>query len=243
MEKFDKTTMARIHSFETFGTVDGPGIRFVVFMQGCHLRCKYCHNRDTWDINTGEIVTIKELVDKIKKYETYFKASNGGVTISGGEPLLQVDFLITLFKELKKLGIHTAIDTSGMVDITDKIKELISLTDLFLLDIKHINSEKCKELVGFSNEKELEFAKYLSSINKPMWIRQVLIPGITDAKEDLLKLKEFIQSLSNVKKVEILKYHDMGKFKWEQMGYKYELEDIPNATDEDVNRVKKILEI
>lgn len=243
MERFDKTTMARIHSFETFGTVDGPGIRFVVFMQGCHLRCKYCHNRDTWDINTGEIVNIKELVDKIEKYSTYFKASNGGVTISGGEPLLQADFLITLFKELKKLGIHTAIDTSGMVDITDKIKELISLTDLFLLDIKHINSEKCKELVGFSNEKELEFARYLNSINKPMWIRQVLIPGITDEKEDLLKLKKFIKSLSNIEKVEILKYHDMGKFKWEQMGYKYDLEDITNATDEDVSRVKEILEI
>lgn len=243
MEKFDKTTMARIHSFETFGTVDGPGIRFVVFMQGCHLKCKYCHNRDTWDINAGDNISVNELVNKIEKYITYFKASNGGVTISGGEPLLQIDFLITLFKELKKLGIHTAIDTSGMVDITDKVKELISLTDLFLLDIKHINSEKCKELVGFSNEKELEFAKYLNSINEPMWIRQVLIPGITDGKEDLLKLKEFIQSLSNVKKVEILKYHDMGKFKWEQMGYKYELEDIPNATDEDVNRVKKILEI
>lgn len=243
MEKFDKTTMAHIHSFETFGTVDGPGIRFVVFMQGCHLRCKYCHNRDTWDINAGEVISIKELVNKIEKYITYFKASKGGVTVSGGEPLLQVEFLITLFKELKKLEIHTAIDTSGMVDITDKVKELISLTDLFLLDIKHINSEKCKELVGFSNEKEIEFARYLNSINKPMWIRQVLIPSITDEKEDLLKLKEFIKSLSNVEKVEILKYHDMGKFKWEQMGYKYELEDIPNATDEDVKKTKGILEI
>lgn len=243
MEKFDKTTMAHIHSFETFGTVDGPGIRFVVFMQGCHLRCKYCHNRDTWDINAGEVISIKELVNKIEKYITYFKASKGGVTVSGGEPLLQVEFLITLFKELKKLEIHTAIDTSGMVDITDKVKELISLTDLFLLDIKHINSEKCKELVGFSNEKEIEFARYLNSINKPMWIRQVLIPGLTNQKEDLLKLKEFIKSLSNVEKVEILKYHDMGKFKWEQMGYKYELEDIPNATDEDVKKAKEILEI
>ncbi|MCI8352456.1 MAG: pyruvate formate lyase-activating protein [Clostridia bacterium] len=235
--------MAHIHSFETFGTVDGPGIRFVVFMQGCHLRCKYCHNRDTWDINAGEVISIKELVNKIEKYITYFKASKGGVTVSGGEPLLQVEFLITLFKELKKLEIHTAIDTSGMVDITDKVKELISLTDLFLLDIKHINSEKCKELVGFSNEKEIEFARYLNSINKPMWIRQVLIPGLTNQKEDLLKLKEFIKSLSNVEKVEILKYHDMGKFKWEQMGYKYELENIPNATDEDVKKAKEILEI
>ena len=212
-------------------------------MQGCNLRCRYCHNRDTWDINSGEVISVNELVNKIEKYITYFKASNGGVTISGGEPLLQIDFLITLFKELKKLGIHTAIDTSGMVNITDKIKELISLTDLFLLDIKHINSEKCKELVGFSNEKELEFAKYLSSINKPMWIRQVLIPSITDEKEDLLELKKFIKSLSKIEKVEILKYHDMGQFKWEQMGYKYELDSIPNATDEDVSRVRKILEI
>lgn len=243
MEKFDKTTMARIHSFETFGTVDGPGIRFVVFMQGCHLRCKYCHNRDTWDMKCGEIIVVNELVNKIEKYETYFKSSNGGVTISGGEPLLQTDFLITLFKELKRLEIHTAIDTSGMLDITDKIKELISLTDLFLLDIKHINSEKCKELVGFSNEKELEFAKYLNSINKPMWLRQVLIPGITDQKEDLLKLKEFIKSLSNVEKVEILKYHDMGKVKWERLGYKYDFDSIPNATDEDVSGVRKILGI
>ena len=243
MEKFDKTQNARIHSFETFGTVYGPWIRIVVFLLVCNLWFIYCNNRDWCDINSGEVISVNELVNKIEKYITYFKASNGGVTISGGEPLLQIDFLITLFKELKKLGIHTAIDTSGMVNITDKIKELISLTDLFLLDIKHINSEKCKELVGFSNEKELEFAKYLSSINKPMWIRQVLIPSITDEKEDLLELKKFIKSLSKIEKVEILKYHDMGQFKWEQMGYKYELDSIPNATDEDVSRVRKILEI
>ncbi len=217
------------------------GLRFVVFMQGCHLRCKYCHNRDTWDTCIGNIITLEELLNKIERYENYFKASNGGVTISGGEPLLQIEFLISLFKELKKRNIHTAIDTSGMFELTEKVKELIELTDLFLLDIKHIDSNKCKELVGMSNEKELAFARYLSDINKPVWIRQVIVPKVTDSKDDLLKLKEFINSLSNVKKVELLKYHNMGKYKWENLGYKYQLEDIPNATEEDVRRAKEIL--
>lgn len=243
MENFDRTTMGRIHSFETLGTVDGPGLRFVVFMQGCHLRCKYCHNRDTWNTCAGQAISLDELVNKIEKYINYFKASGGGVTISGGEPLLQIDFLISLFKKLKALNIHTAIDTSGMFDLTDKLKELISLTDLFLLDIKHINSDNCKELVGFSNEKELAFARYLSDVKKPIWIRQVLVPGITDNEEDLLKLKDFINSLSNVEKVEVLKYHSMGKFKWEKLGVKYELENVRNATDEDVKRAKEILNI
>lgn len=243
MENFDRTTMAKIHSFETLGTVDGPGLRFVVFMQGCHLRCKYCHNRDTWNTCGGQVITLDELVNKIENYSNYFKASGGGITISGGEPLLQMDFLISLFKKLKSLNIHTAIDTSGMFDLTDKLKELISLTDLFLLDIKHIDSDKCKELVGFSNEKELAFARYLSDIKKPIWIRQVLVPGITDNEEDLLKLKDFINSLSNVEKVELLKYHSMGKFKWEKLGINYELENVRNATDEDVKRAKEILNI
>lgn len=243
MEQFNKETMARIHSIETLGTVDGPGIRFVIFMQGCHLKCKYCHNRDTWNLSSGTAITLEELVNKITRYSNYFKASNGGVTVSGGEPLLQMDFLINLFKELKKLNIHTAIDTAGMFSITPKLEKLISLTDLFLVDVKHINPDKCKKLVGFSNEKELEFIKYLDSINKPIWIRQVIIPGITDDKEDLLKLKDFISSLSNVQKIELLKYHNMGKFKWESLGEKYELENVQNATDEDINRAKKILDI
>lgn len=238
---FDRKNMARTHSFESFGTVDGPGIRFVIFMQGCHLRCKYCHNRDTWNTCGGTIITLNELLEKIKKYIPYFETSNGGVTVSGGEPLLQMDFLISLFKELKKLRIHTAIDTSGMFDVTDRMKELIDLTDLFLLDIKHINSDKCMDLVGFSNEKELAFARYLSDINKPMWIRQVLIPSITDDEDDLIELRNFIKSLNNVEKVDLLKYHSMGKFKWENLGLKYELSNIPDATDSDLERAKKIL--
>lgn len=235
--------IAKIHSFESFGTVDGPGIRFVVFMQGCTLKCKYCHNRDSWDLCGGMEYTTEELLSKIKRYKSYFMPSGGGVTVSGGEPLLQQDFLIELLTALKREKIHTAIDTSGSFDITDKVKQIINLADLFLLDIKCINDEICKDLVGVSNKKELDFARFLSDIKKPMWIRQVLVPGITDKKEDLLKLKEFIYSLNSVEKVEILPYHDLGRFKWESLGFTYPLSDIKPATNEDVAKAKKILEI
>lgn len=238
----DKENYAKVHSIETFGTVDGPGIRYVVFLQGCHLQCKYCQNRDTWDINSGKYISVEELVNNIKKYITYI-TPRGGVTISGGEPLLQPYFLITLFKELKKLGIHTAIDTSGMVEITDTIKELLSLTDLVLLDIKHIDSKKCKDLVGFSNEKELAFAKYLSDNNIPIWIRQVLVPGYTDDEKDLLKLKDFLSSLKTVQKIELLPYHNLGKHKWEALNKAYPLENVQPATQYDVERAKKFLGI
>lgn len=232
-----------IHSIETFGTVDGPGIRFVVFMQGCHLQCKYCQNRDTWTTDANTLVTVPELVEKINRYEKYIKLSNGGVTISGGEPLLQIKFLISLFEELKKLGFHTTIDTSGMFLINDDVKKLLSLTDLVLLDIKHINPDKCKKLVGRSNELELKFAKYLSDNNIPIWIRQVLVPGLTDDEEDLILLKDFINSLKTVQKVEILPYHNLGKTKWENLGLNYTLDNVRPATDEDVKRAKEILNL
>ena len=225
------------------GAVDGPGIRYVIFMQGCPLECKYCQKRDTWDIKGGQVYNIEDILEKILRYKNYMYASNGGVTISGGEPLLQARFLINLFKELKKNNIHTAIDTSGMVEITEDIKELIDLTDLFLLDIKCINDDICKDLTGKSNKKELEFAKYLSDNDKDMWIRQVLIPTITDKEEDLIELKKFINTLKTVKKVEVLPYHDMGKFKWENMNLKYELNNIRTANYEDVEKAKRILEI
>lgn len=234
--------IGKIHSFETLGAVDGPGLRFVVFMQGCHLRCKYCQNRDTWGMHGGTAYDVDDLVSKILKYKNYI-TPNGGVTISGGEPLLQVDFLIELFTELKKHNIHTCLDTSGNVKLTDNIKKLIDLTDLFLLDIKCINNEKAIDLTGFSNENELNFARYLSDINKPIWIRQVLVPGITDDKQDLLKLKEFITSLNTVEKVEILPYHDLGKFKWENLNLDYPLKDYRTANDEDVKKAKEILGI
>jgi len=235
--------IARVHSFESFGAVDGPGIRFIVFMQGCSLKCKYCQNRDTWNMNEGMEYTSDELVAKVLRYKNYFTVSGGGVTVSGGEPLLQILFLIEFFTKLKTLGIHTAIDTSGSFSITDEMKRLIDLTDLFLLDIKCINDDICKELTGVSNQRELEFARYLSKNGKDMWIRQVLVPGITDKEEDLKTLKKFINELQTVKKVEILPYHDLGKFKWIELGCKYELENVPSATSHDVNRAKQILGI
>lgn len=242
MEK-DIRYYAKVHSIESFGTVDGPGIRFVLFLQGCHLECKYCHNRDTWDINGGEYKSVDDIMEKVIDYKNYIIPSGGGVTVTGGEPLLQVKFLIEFFKRLKKEGINTCIDTSGMVALTEDIKEVLKMTDLVLLDIKHIDGEKCKDLVGKSNKKELEFAKYLSDNNIKMWIRQVLIPGYTDDEKDLIKLKEFIDTLHTVEKVQILPYHSMGKYKWEKLGLKYGLEGVREATTEDVEKAKKILKI
>lgn len=235
--------VGKIHSFESFGTVDGPGIRFVIFMQGCHLKCKYCHNRDTWDINNGNEYTVDDIIKKIMRSKPYFENSNGGVTVSGGEPLLQAKFITELFKKLKSLNIHTAIDTSGNFKINDNIKELLSYTDLVLLDIKHIDKEKCINLTGFSNENTLEFAKFLNENKIPVWIRQVLVPGFTDNENDLHSLKEFINSLSNVKKIELLPYHDMGKFKWEQYNEQYPLQNTPVPTKEQVDKAKSILGI
>lgn len=236
----NENVTGRIHSFESLGAVDGPGIRFVVFMQGCHLKCKYCQNRDTWDINEGTQYTVKQVVEKIMRYKNYIVASNGGVTLSGGEPLLQQDFVISLFQELKRHNISTCVDTSGMFTITDKIKQIVDLTDIFLLDIKAINDETCKWLTGSSNSLELEFAKYINEKNKRIWIRQVLVPGITDKKEDLLKLKDFLKTI-NVEKFEFLPYHDLGKYKWEKLGVLYELEDVRVANNKDVERAKKIM--
>lgn len=233
---------AKVHSLETFGAVDGPGLRFILFLQGCHLQCKYCHNRDTWDINGGTYKSVDDIFNSILKYKNYI-TPNGGVTVSGGEPLLQVKFLISLFEKLKKANIHTCIDTSGMVALTPDIKYLLTLKDLVLLDIKQINTKKCKDLVGFENNLELNFAKYLSDNNIPIWIRQVLVPGYTDDQKDLLELKKFISSLSTVKKIEILPYHNLGKYKWNKLGLEYPLEGIRQATDDDVKQAKNILDI
>ena len=240
MEK-DLRYYAKVHSIESFGTVDGPGIRFVLFLQGCHLQCKYCHNRDTWDINGGEYKSVDEIVEKINRYKNYIIPSGGGVTVTGGEPLIQASFVLELFKKLKENGIHTCVDTSGMFALTDGIKEVLKYTDLVLLDIKHIDDEKCKELVGVSNKKELEFARYLSDNNIKMWIRQVLVPGYTDDGQDLLKLKNFLSTLKTVEKIQILPYHNMGKYKWEKLGLEYPLEGVREANQEDIDIAKKIL--
>lgn len=235
--------IGKIHSIETFGTVDGPGIRFVIFMQGCTLKCKYCHNRDTWKSNSGTPITVDELVKEILNYKSYMDNSGGGVTVSGGEPLLQVEFVTELFKNLKDIGIHTALDTAGSIPISNNIKELLKYTDLVILDIKHIDEQKSINLTGFSNKNNLEFAKYLSNINLPVWIRQVLVPGYTDNKFDLQSLKSFIDTLNNVEKVEILPYHNLGKFKWEELGDTYELENVSPPSQEDIEKAKHILGI
>lgn len=235
--------IGRIHSIESFGTVDGPGIRFVIFMQGCTLKCKYCHNRDTWNVNSGKKVSVNELIKEIQNYKTYIDSSGGGVTVSGGEPLLQAEFVTELFKELKELGFHTALDTAGSIPLSPEIKELLKYTDLVLLDIKHIDDEKSKNLVGFSNKNNLEFAKYLSNINLPVWIRQVLVPGYTDDKFDLQKLKSFIDSLSNVENFEILPYHNLGKFKWDEIGDTYELENVIPPSQDEIQKAEQILGI
>ena len=232
----------RIHSFETFGAADGPGIRFIVIMQGCPLKCKYCHNRDTWDREGGKEYTIEQVLKKLKRCKSYIDASKGGgITVSGGEPLLQINFVTKLFEEVHKMGMTTCLDTSGSFTINDKIKYLLSITDTVLLDIKHIDDKKCKELTGVSNKKELEFAKYLSDNGIDIWIRQVLVPGYTDNEEDLIKTREFIDSLETVKRVEVLPYHNLGKRKWTKLGLEYPLENVSRPTQEQIDMANDIL--
>lgn len=230
-----------IHSVESFGTLDGPGIRYVLFMQGCPLRCIYCQNPDTWPTGYGEEVTVEKVVEEVKQYLPYFLHGKGGITISGGEPLLQAEFLTELFKELKKLGIHTAIDTSGYIEIEESIKNLLSFTDLVLLSIKHTDPLKHRLLTEHYNDKVLKFAHYLSKIKKPVWIRYVLIPGLTDHKEDLANLAEFINSISNVLRVEILPYNVMGIEKWKNLGLKYRLEHISPPNDQELEDARNTL--
>ena len=210
-------------------------------MQGCPLKCKYCQNRDTWDRNGGEKYTTDQIIKRIIRSKTYMDASNGGVTISGGEPLLQAEFLIELFKKLKELNIHTAIDTAGSISINEKIKELLKYTDLVILDIKHINNKKCIELTGASNKNELNFARYCSDNNIDLWIRQVLVPGYTDNEDDLIQTKKFIDTLNTVKNVEVLPYHNLGKFKWEELGVDYPLENVSPPSNESIKKAKTIL--
>jgi pyruvate formate lyase activating enzyme len=235
--------IGRIHSLESLSTVDGPGIRYVVFMQGCMLRCKFCHNPDTWSIKAGIQMTSDELLKKILASKKFMDKSNGGVTISGGEPLLQIDFLIEFCKKLKENNIHVAIDTAGNFDTEDeKINELFKYVDLVLFDIKHMDNEIHKFLTGAENIKILNMAKYISNEKKiPMWIRIVYIPNITDKNDTINKYKEFISKLRSVEKVEILPYHEMGKYKWKELGIKYELENIRIPTNEECKKLSKFI--
>jgi pyruvate formate lyase activating enzyme len=227
-----------VHSVETFGTLDGPGIRYVIFLQGCPLRCKFCHNPDTWRIGSGIKRTADELADDIRNYLPYYKSSGGGVTVSGGEPLLQAEFLLTLFKKLKKAAIHTAVDTSGFTEV-EKVKEMLTYTDLVLLSVKHPDPEKHPDICGRSSERPRAFARYLTKINKPVWIRYVIIPGLTDEVESLNKLTEWIEPMENVARLELLPYHSMGMYKWEKLGLSYSLTDVPSPAPEQMELLRK----
>lgn len=235
----------RIHSFESFGTVDGPGIRYVIFFQGCPLRCQYCHNPDTW-ANGGKEYTAEQIVAQALRYKNYF-GEKGGVTATGGEPLMQIDFLIELFTQFKAKGLHTCIDTSGITfnpnsqQSVDKHKKLLEVTDLVMLDIKHIDDEACKKLTGHSNANTLAFAKFLSENNQPTWIRQVIVPGITDSEETLRQTRAFIDTLSTVEKVEVLPYHTLGEVKYEKLGIEYPLKGVETPAKERVMYAKRIL--
>lgn len=238
-------TKGIIHSFESFGAADGPGVRFVVFLKGCNMRCKYCHNPDSWSEKGGQEADADEVMKKVSRYKSYW-GEEGGITVSGGEPLIQIDFVTELFKKAKLEGINTAIDTSGepftmKEPFISKFDELMKYTDLVLLDIKEIDDIKHRELTGKTNENILLLAGYLSKIQKPVWIRHVLVPENTDFDEDLDKLGEFISKLSNVKKVEVLPYHTLGVFKWENLGMKYRLEGIGTPTSERITNAKKRL--
>ena len=238
-------TKGYIHSIETCGTVDGPGLRYVIFLQGCPMRCQYCHNPDTWEMNKGDEMTVAEVLKSFYHNTAFYKT--GGVTVTGGEPMMQLDFLIELFTELHEGGFHTCIDTSGIVfrpeneKVMDKIEKLMKVTDLVMLDIKHIDPVKHKELTAQSNDAILAFAKYLDQKGIPVWIRHVVVPGITLYKEYLERLGEFMATLSNVKALDVLPYHSMGKVKYESLGMEYPLGDTREATKEEAIGAKSII--
>lgn len=234
--------LGNIHSLESCGTVDGPGIRFVVFLQGCPLRCKYCHNPDTWTTNLNKKISVKEILEKYEGVKEFVK--NGGITVTGGEPLMQIDFVIELFKQAKERNIHTALDTSGILfnrNNTTKIDELLKYTDLVLLDIKHIDNEEHKKLTGLSNTNILDFAKYLSEINKPVWIRHVVVPQITYNEKWLSELGKFLATLKNIKALDVLPYHDMAIPKYENLNIEYPLKNIPPLTKEEAIKARDII--
>ncbi|MFA9467604.1 MULTISPECIES: pyruvate formate-lyase-activating protein [Streptococcus] len=236
-----------IHSTESFGTVDGPGVRFIVFMQGCKMRCQYCHNPDTWEMETNNSRerTVADVLKEALRYRGFW-GKEGGITVSGGEALLQIEFVTALFTEAKKLGIHCTLDTCAL-PFRDKpeyhaiFDKLLAVTDLVLLDIKAIENERHKLVTSQSNRNIIACAKYLSEKGVPVWIRHVLVPGLTDIDEDLIALGKFVETLSNVNRFEVLPYHTMGEFKWRQLGIPYPLAGVKPPTKERVQNAKNLM--
>lgn len=237
--RWNTMVKGKIHSVETCGTVDGPGIRYVIFTQGCPLRCQFCHNPDTWKIGDGKDITVEELMHDIRKYKSYMRFSKGGVTASGGDPLLQPEFVTELFKACHEDGIHTALDTSGFIDV-DRVKDVIEYTDLVLLDIKNMDPEQYKKITGVPLAPTLKFAEYLKEINKPMWVRYVLVPSLSDNIDAIEKLSDYLKDFPNLQKIEVLPFHKMGEYKWKELGYEYQLSDVDEPTQDLVDQVLEI---
>jgi pyruvate formate lyase activating enzyme len=237
--------LARVHSFESMGTVDGPGTRFVVFLQGCQFRCKYCHNRDTWDVEGGTLYAVTDLLGEITPYLPFINASGGGVTVSGGEPLLQREFVRVLFKMLNLQGIHTCLDTNGYVPpaaYDEELEKLVRCTDLVLLDVKQIDERRHYTLTQVSNRHTLRFARYLSQMDKAVWIRHVVVPGYSDDTDDIRRLAEFLALMANVKRIELLPYHRLGAHKWDDYVRNYPLRDVAPPSRSRMQALKSVFE-
>ena len=233
--------IGNIHSVESCGTVDGPGIRFVVFTQGCPMRCQYCHNPDTWEFKDNQKVTADEI---LAQYDGVKEFCTGGITVTGGEPMCQMDFVTELFKKAQAKGINTALDTSGVMfkpDNKEKLDELLKYTSVVLLDIKHIDDDEHKKLTGHSNKNILAFAKYLSEIKKPMWVRHVVVPGITFKEEYLTRLGEFLGTLQNIVALDVLPYHDMAIPKYENLKIDYPLKGVPPLSHDEALQARNII--
>ena len=238
-----ETITGSIHSIETFGTHEGPGIRFVLFIQGCLGRCLYCHNPDTWQEDGGKVMSPREIMSRIDKCLPYIDSSGGGVTVSGGEPLLQMDFLCTLFSLCREKGIHTAVDTSAFYRREEELKltRLLKLTDLFIVDIKAVNKHLHKRITSRERDEVLHFISLLEDNKKSYWLRYVLVPGLNDSAEDLKKLRIFMNTLRYCRNFEFLPYHTLGMHKWKYLGLKYILKDKRPATANDIERAKRLV--
>lgn len=237
--------IAHVHSIESFGTVDGPGIRFVVFLKGCPMRCQYCHNPDTWTMDGGTDMSVEEILTEYEKTRHFY--THGGITVTGGEPLVQIDFVTELFEEAHKQNIHTCLDTSGVTFRPDnpeslqKFDRLMAVTDLVMLDIKHIDPKKHLEICGQPQDNILAFARYLDQRSIPVWIRHVVVPGITDREEYLLRLGQYLGMRSNIKALDVLPYHDMGKVKYKNLGIPYPLEHTAPLSKEAAAKARQII--